>query len=97
MLCRAGNFRLSYGERDLTSSTLRSNGVVAQSTLFVLGDVLGGSSSQGEGGGTLSGGPGSGESLDTGNTAGSANAGLIREKGGTGTSDKEEVQIQCRA
>jgi len=55
--------------------------VVAKSTLFVLGDVLGGSPSQGEGGGTVGGGPGSGESLDTGSTAGSANAGLIGEGG----------------
>jgi len=82
MQCRAGNFCLSYGERDLTSSTLRSNAVVAQSTLFVLGVVLGESPSQGEGGGLVGGGPGSGESLDTGSTAGSANARLIGEEGG---------------
>jgi len=80
---RAGNFCLSYGERDLTSSTLRSNGVVVQSTPFVLGGVLRGSPSQGEGGGTVDGGPGSGGSLDTGSTAGIANAGLIGEEGGT--------------
>jgi len=41
--CQVGDFRLSFGGRDLHGGSLASNGVPPQTTLLVLGNILGGS------------------------------------------------------
>ncbi len=76
--CRVGDFRLSYGGRDLTGGSLWCNGVLAQSTVYVLGHVLGGSPTSNEGGESPGDGDGIGASLDT-SEEGTVNSGLLPE------------------